>query len=189
MAPSGACGDDSLPHVPPFLSDSPQEPGAGDFTSLYQRHAAHVYAYLFSQVGNRQEAEDLTSAVFLKVLRALPRFEGRGTLESWLFQIARATISDHWREHYKLAALPLPDQWDAPDLGPAPLTSPSARETFVHELLDRLPPNYRAVLTHRFLLRSTVRDTARALGLSESNVKVLQFRALRRAAELGRDAL
>ncbi|MGH2366014.1 MAG: RNA polymerase sigma factor [Chloroflexota bacterium] len=189
MAPGEACGDDPLPSVLPLPIDSAPDLGASDFTTLYQRHAAHVYAFLFSQVGNRQEAEDLTSAVFLKALRALSRFEGRGTLESWLFQIARATLSDHWREHYKLAALPLPDQWDAPDLGPTPLTSLSARETFVHELLDRLPPNYRAVLTHRFLLRSTVRDTAQALGLSESNVKVLQFRALRRAAELGRDAL
>jgi RNA polymerase sigma-70 factor, ECF subfamily len=51
-------------------------------------------------------------------------------------------------------------------------------------LLQALPEHYREVLTCRFLLNLTIRETAGKLGLSEANVKVLQFRALKRAADL-----
>lgn len=54
----------------------------------------------------------------------------------------------------------------------------------VQRLLQRLPAHYRDVLTCRFLLTLSIRDTARRLGLTEANVKVMQFRALKRAAEL-----
>jgi RNA polymerase sigma-70 factor (ECF subfamily) len=50
--------------------------------------------------------------------------------------------------------------------------------------LQALPPHYREVLTCRFLLNLSIRETALQLGLSEANVKVLQFRALKRAADL-----
>ena len=69
-----------------------------DFTAIYETHIGRVYGFVFSQVSNREEAEDLTSQVFLKVYNSLSRFEGRGSLEGWLFQIARVTVNDHWRE-------------------------------------------------------------------------------------------
>jgi RNA polymerase sigma-70 factor (ECF subfamily) len=57
----------------------------------------------------------------------------------------------------------------------------------VDSLLATLPENYRRVLELRFLRGYSVRETARELGLSETNVKVLQFRALNRAGrERGR---
>ena len=51
-------------------------------------------------------------------------------------------------------------------------------------LLDRLPENYRTVLAYRLLEGATVTETARRMGTSEGNVKVLQHRALKRAARL-----
>lgn len=54
----------------------------------------------------------------------------------------------------------------------------------VARLLGGLPASYRDVLTCRFLLNLTIRETALRLGLSEANVKVTQFRALKRAAKL-----
>src|SRR5581483_5131366 len=83
-----------------------------DFASVYAQHVGRVYGFVFSQVGNREEAEDLTSQIFLKVFSSLSRFEGRGSLQGWLFQIARVTVNDHWREKYRLPAVPLPDGLD-----------------------------------------------------------------------------
>ena len=54
-------------------------------------------------------------------------------------------------------------------------------------LLARLPENYRTVLSHRLLEGLSVAETARCMGTSEANVKVLQHRALKRAAELRED--
>ena len=54
----------------------------------------------------------------------------------------------------------------------------------VERLLQALPKHYGEVLTYRFLLNLSIRDTALKMGVTLSNVKVLQFRALKRAAEL-----
>ena len=155
-----------------------------DFVAVYESHVGRVYGFVYSQVGNREEAEDLTSQIFLKVYNSLNRYEGRGSLEGWLFQIARVTVNDHWREKYKLPAIPIPDGLDVPE----PLVSPdfnrSEREARVRQVLDTLPSNYRDVLQFRFLQRYSVKETAAAMQLTETNVKVLQFRALRKAAEL-----
>src|SRR5581483_112531 len=88
---------------------------ADDFSAVYEAHVGRVYGFVFSHVGNREEAEDLTSQIFLKVYNSLTRFEGRGTLEGWLFQIARVTVNDHWREKYKLPAMAMPEGLEVVD--------------------------------------------------------------------------
>ena len=160
---------------------------AQDFASVYESHVGRIYGFMYSQVGNREEAEDLTSQIFLKVYNSLSRFEGRGSLEGWLFQIARVTVNDHWREKYRLPAVPLPDGLDIVEKEVPPDFNRSSREARVQQILAALPPNYRDVLFYRFLKRYSVKETAAALQLTETNVKVLQFRALRKAAQLGQE--
>ena len=60
----------------------------------------------------------------------------------------------------------------------------SAAEDRVQDILQSLPVRYREVLIYRFLLHLSVRETALSIGVTETNVKVIQFRALKRAAEL-----
>lgn len=161
--------------------------GAEDFTAVYEAHVGRVYGFVYSQVGNREEAEDLTSQVFLKVYNSLSRFEGRGSLEGWLFQIARVTVNDHWRDKYRLPAVPLPEGLDLVENVVPPDFNSASRDQRVQQILESLPPNYREVLHYRFLKRYSVKETAAAMRLTETNVKVLQFRALRKAAQLGQE--
>lgn len=158
-----------------------------DFSALYETHVGRIFGFVYSQVGNREEAEDLTSQVFLKVYHSLSRFEGRGSLDGWLFQIARVTVNDHWREKYRLPAVPLPEGLDLPDIDVPPDFNRPARDARVRKLLESLPANYREVLQLRFLKRCSVKETAAAMQLSETNVKVMQFRALRKAAAIGQE--
>jgi RNA polymerase sigma-70 factor, ECF subfamily len=160
---------------------------AEDFSSVYEAHLGRVYGFVFSQVGNREEAEDLTSQVFLKVYNSIGRFEGRGSLEGWLFQIARVTVNDHWREKYKLPATPLPEGMDVVESAVPRDFNRADRDQRVHQILEALPQNYRDVLFYRFLQRYSVKETAAAMRLTETNVKVMQFRALRKAAQLGEE--
>jgi len=157
------------------------------FASLYQTYVERIYGFVFSHVGNREDAEDITSQAFIKAYKSLSKFEGRGSFESWLFQVARTATADFWRERYKLRAVPLADGWDVQTPESFSEFDETAREERVSDLLAHLPENYRAVLVQRFLLRSSISDTARTLGVSEANARVLQFRALRRAAELARE--
>jgi len=154
------------------------------FASLYEEHVARVYRFVFSHVGNREDAEDVTSQVFIKAYKKLERFEGNGLLENWLFQIARMAVADFWRERYKLQSVPLADSWDVASPDGARDFDDDAREERVRHLLEQLPANYRQVLELRFLQRCSIAEVARAMNISEVHARVMQFRALRRAAQL-----
>ena len=136
---------------------------------------------------NRQEAEDLTSEVFLKVVRRLDLKRDPSSLRTWLFRVARTTIADYWRLHYRGTTCSLDDLLEAGWQGPvdegAALVTNSAAE-LVQEILQALPEREREVLTSRFLLHLSVRETAVRMGLTEANTKVVQYRALQRAARL-----
>jgi RNA polymerase sigma-70 factor (ECF subfamily) len=156
------------------------------FDDVYEAYVQRIYGFVFTHVGNREDAEDVTSQVFIKAYKNLARFEGRGSLQGWLFQIARMAVADFWRERYKLQAVPLTQSWDIAEPESSPELEQPAREARVKQLLEQLPDNYREVLVQRFFLRSSIAETARTLGVTEANARVLQFRALRRAAEVAR---
>jgi RNA polymerase sigma-70 factor, ECF subfamily len=161
---------------------------AQSFRTLYQENLGVVYRFVYSKVGNREEAEDLTSQVFLKAVRGLDRERGSQSIQSWLYQVARTTIADYWRAFYKVRSTSLESMleqgWEEPAEERVELASYRPEER-VRRLLDLLPPHYREVLTCRFLLNLSIKETAERMRLSEANVKVLQFRALKKAAEVG----
>jgi RNA polymerase sigma-70 factor (ECF subfamily) len=161
---------------------------AQSLQALYEQHLGAIYRFIYSKVGNREEAEDLTSQVFLKAVRGLDRARDPQSVQSWLFQVARTTLADHWRAFYQLPARSLDDLLDAGWEGPLqaqPASAPSAvPNERVRRILAQLPQRYREVLVYRFLMNFSIKETAARMGLSEANVKVLQFRALKKAAQV-----
>jgi RNA polymerase sigma-70 factor, ECF subfamily len=164
-----------------------------DFQTVYQENIHLIYRYIYGKVGNREEAEDLTSQTFVKAVRYLDQEHNPLSIQKWLLQIARTTVADYWRAHYRLSFSSLEELLNAGWEGPAneatntweDLTAQHMGTTErVQHILAALPNNYREVLTCRFLSNLSIKDTAQHLGLTEANVKVLQFRALKRAAEL-----
>src|SRR5256885_6535220 len=149
----------------------------------YQTHVTAIYQYIYSRVGNRPDAEDLTAQVFMKAISGMRSDVSVPELRSWLYRVAQTTLADHWREYYAEDAGELDDDVTHP---PASRENPEA-VLRVDSLLATLPESYRRVLELRFLRGYSVRETAQELNLSETNVKVLQFRALNRAGrERGR---
>jgi RNA polymerase sigma-70 factor (ECF subfamily) len=166
---------------------SHEPPDANSLQALYERHLVMIYRFIYSKVGNREEAEDLTAQVFLKAVRGLDPSRDAASAQSWLFQVARTTIADHWRAFYQLPARSLDDLLDAGWEGPlqsSPTSVSSSSGARAQAILARLPQRYREVLTYRFLQNFSVKETAARMGLSEANVKVLQFRALKKASEI-----
>ena len=74
--------------------------GAGEaeaFGALYDRYVEQVYRYVFYRVRNEAEAEDVTSDVFMRALRAIPKYEPRQAFLAWLYRIARNAVIDRSR--------------------------------------------------------------------------------------------
>lgn len=167
-----------------------------EFQAFYQEHIGRIYRYVYSKVGNREEAEDLTSQIFMKAVRGMETERGALSMQKWVFQVARTTIADYWRSYYRISTSSLDELLDAGWEGPAmaePAQTQGANGQHggheqpgerVRRILQALPEHYREVLTCRFLLNLSIRETSDRMGLTEANVKVLQFRALKRAADL-----
>ena len=160
------------------------------FQSFYQENLGSIYRYVYGKVGNREEAEDLTAHIFLKAVRHLDYQQNSQSIRSWLFQVARTTIADYWRAYYRSATSSLDALLEAGWEGPIEHEDEDRHFEFsssadhVQRLLQALPERDREVLTCRFLLGLSIRETAGRMGLTEGNVKTSQFRALKHAADL-----
>lgn len=151
---------------------------------LYQRYVKEVFGFAYNQLGRVQDAEDVTSETFLRFVSALADFDGRSSLRTWLYAIARNCVRDHWRRQQRR-----PDEveLDVARIAESPLAGAgdNHRATALgRAVLDRLPERYRRVLTLRILEGRSIKDTAEVMGLREGNVKVLQHRALARAVRI-----
>jgi RNA polymerase sigma-70 factor (ECF subfamily) len=158
-----------------------------EFQTFYQENVGLIYRYMYHKVGNREEAEDLTSHVFLKVVSSIDHERSRLSRQKWLFLIARTTMADYWRTHYRLPMSSLDELLDAGWEGPSaeePTVANGSAPARIQHILQALPEQYREVLQCRFLLNLSIKATALRMGLTVGNIKVLQFRALKRAADL-----
>jgi RNA polymerase sigma-70 factor, ECF subfamily len=152
-----------------------------DWDAVYAESVEVVYRLVYRQVGNRPDAEDLTMEVFLA---ALPRLRLPAPIHSvrgYLAATVRTVVADHWRRHY--AAPPTTDVVDS-----IPTSSPVRAESDAGgratRVLSRLPDRFRQILELRFLRGLSVGQAADEMGVTTGNARVLQHRALRRAAEL-----
>ena len=145
------------------------------FADLYEHNFERIYAFVARRVGNREEAEDLTSEVFQQALANLNKFEWRGVpFAAWLYRIAANAIADRWRREARERTGPA-DEDPATD-------SASAEEVECRAALFRmvrtLPADQRRVIEMRFAEEKSVREIARALRRTEGAVRQLQFRGL-----------
>lgn len=164
----------------------------GPFERVYDAHVVQIYRFIHARVGNRPDAEDLTAQVFMRAVEQLDTTRDPGQITAWLFRVGQNLIADYWRAFYRLPVIgteqvaPGWEPMETPDTRGA--SSEAAAETAarrVGQILDRLPERYADVLRLRFLERLSVAETADKMGITHGNAKILQYRALRKAALLG----
>jgi RNA polymerase sigma factor (sigma-70 family) len=156
-----------------------------DWESVYQDNVVGIYQLVFRRVGNSADAEDLAADVLMQTLKTLRLPAPVHNVRSYLVKTARTVMADHWRRHY--AATDMEHELEQlPTLVSAPSTESADR---AQRLLGLLPANFRRILELRFLRGYSVREAANEMGVTESNARVLQFRALRKAAELEQEVL
>ena len=170
-----------------YITQQQNESDIQGFQALYEENFVSVYRFVFKNVRNREETEDLTSQIFLKALRYHDPQQNSQSARSWLFKIAHTTIADYWRTHYRASVSSLDVRleigWEEP-VEEVILGTNELAAKRVYKLLEALPERYREVLRCRFLFNLSIRETAATMGVSEGNVKVLQFRALKYASNL-----
>jgi RNA polymerase sigma-70 factor (ECF subfamily) len=159
-----------------------------DFDQIFARYADPVYRFLYSRVGNREDAEDLTSEVFLRTSRQLNTHGPEAGMAQRLFMVARTVLADHWRSYYHTGVVPPLDDQPIKGVGPHDSDSPSAAVTQqVRDVLDAVPIFYRRVLELRFSRGYSIEEMAVEMRVTPETVKVMQHRALAEAVQASKD--
>ncbi len=152
--------------------------------ALCEMHWRTVYVLMYSRVGDRSEAEDLTQDAFSRLWASFGRFEGR-TIGPYLRTIALNLSRNRRRDQGRHPLEPLPD---APPADPGPTveqvveTAETRRELMA--ALGQLAPEQREVLTLRLMDGRSVAEVSDIMRRTPEAVRALQYRALQRLRRL-----
>jgi RNA polymerase sigma-70 factor (ECF subfamily) len=147
---------------------------------LYLLHFDRIYSYLHLSLGNRHDAEDLTTQTFLKMLEAIGRFRWQSApFSAWLFRIAHNLAMDHFRARRRVRTEEdVPEPPGGEESSAEDQALDSLGEAGMLQLIERLSAEQRQVLTLKFLFGFANAEVADILGKTEGAVKSLQHRAL-----------
>ena len=163
---------------------------AGDrsaFGELVEKTSPKIYALGLRMLGNEQDAEDMLQETYLKAFKALPNFEKRSSISTWLFRIAANEALMLLRK--KKTGIDLVDIDRDEDTDEAPyeivdwcclpeqeMVSSETRVT-LNKAVDRLSLALRLVFQLRDVDGFSVQETSEILGISEDAVKTRLVRA------------
>jgi RNA polymerase sigma-70 factor, ECF subfamily len=145
---------------------------------LLERYQDKVFRMALVILRDRARAEDVTQDIFIKLWRALPLYDGRAALSTWLYTIARNTCLSALRAdgYRRTSAL---DETNEPSADSRTLLSVS-----VDQCVARLPDLQRQVITLFYMQDRSVSEVAAMLDLPEGTVKSHLHRARRALGEM-----
>ena len=150
--------------------------------ALYRTHYDAIFRYVLLRLGSRSTAEDVTSQVFLGMVRGLGRYCDEGKpFVAWLYGIAQKQIAFFLRGQSRApGAVDLDAVVELAADSAGPLATAEQRELrgAVAQALAKVPDGQREVLMLRYILSLSVAETAAVVGRTEGAVKQLQLRGL-----------
>ena len=180
-------------HAPGAVSSAEREEdaalarraGSGEaeaFGVLYDRYVDAVYRYVFYRVRNEAEAEDVTSDVFMRALRAIPKYEPRQAFLAWLYRIARNAVIDRGRRHAARQQVTFEDALAHPDadhvVNPDAALLAGSDATVVRRAMEQLTPLQQEVLVLRYVEGYDTKTISKLVGKRDGTIRGIEFRAL-----------
>jgi len=152
------------------------------FARLYRMHYEKVFRYCSRRLFNRHAAEDVTSTVFFRVMRAISTFEGNSDgFRNWLYRIATNTVNDHLKTA-KRRAETIRNAAQEHGCGRAFATESDnelqKKNLAVKQALLSLKPKYQTVITLRYFEKMKLIEIAEILGQNPATIRTQLARAL-----------
>jgi RNA polymerase sigma-70 factor (ECF subfamily) len=161
------------------------------FGRLYELYFVPIFRYVYFRVKSKNEAEDLTQEVFLKIYQSIENFEDKNKPPlAYFFTIARNTIVDYWRKKKELSIDENELSEEIPDKNPSPteLVEKGQIGEIVKQSLKDLTEEQQEIIILKFINERTNREIADLLNKSEEAVRQLQCRALKALRQKFKDS-
>ncbi len=160
------------------------------FEELYDKNVDDIYRFIYFKIGKKDEASDLSSAVFLKTWEYLQKNKvtQKETLRALVYKIARNVVIDYYRSS-KSENLSLDDdnnRIDVVDESYDVETDISDRgdvDNLMEKMME-LKNEYREILLMRFVNDLTLDEIAEITGKKKINIRVLSHRAVKALKEI-----
>lgn len=161
------------------------------FIAVYDAHVKDIHRFVYFKIGNSEEANDLTSMIFLKAWNHIQNntLEDAKTLRALLYKIARNSIIDYYRETGNKLISSLDDEENKIDVideakDPQERLDQESDLELIKSKLPLLKEEYREVIVMKFINDLSLEEIAEISGKSKGNVRVLLHRALNALREL-----
>lgn len=161
------------------------------FIEVYDANVKDINRFVYFKIGNREEANDLTSMIFLKAWNHIQNktLEDAKTLRALLYKIARNAIVDYYRENGNKITISLDNEEHkidvSDDVKPTPdRLDEEADLELIRRQLPYLKEEYREVIVMKFINDLSLEEIADISGKSKGSVRVLIHRALNALREL-----
>jgi len=140
------------------------------FSELIKRYYEMVYAVSFGVINNREEAQDITQEIFIKLPDRLQRFEGRSKFKTWLYRVTVNSTIDFVRKRKPTVPLDHAQNFEHPGKGPVEAASQNERKKIVKEAMSALSAEHRAILVLREWHEMSYDEIAEILDLERGTV-------------------
>jgi len=152
---------------------------------IYEEYFEKIYRYFSYRVKNRWDAEDLTTTVFVKVYAKLEQYDRRHPFGAWIFRIAHNALIDYMR---KKRECPVEDDAfrfiQSKEVLPEEHCLSKEMSAGLWRHVDKLTADQRNVIALRYLGELRMGEIAEILGKTESSVKILHFRGIKKLKQM-----
>ncbi|MCR5212039.1 MAG: RNA polymerase sigma factor [Lachnospiraceae bacterium] len=149
---------------------------------LYRDYHDKIYSYVFYRVNSKEDAEDLVSEIFIKVIDKLDTFdEGKAGYSTWIYQIAKNQIVDYYRGRKIQEELP-EELLDDSSLEEGYLNEETLSE--LAAALESLPKAMRDIIIYRYYHEKSLQEISEIMSLSYGAVKLRHRDALLRLKDM-----
>lgn len=158
------------------------------FGDLYERYLEPIYRYVYYRVPTPEEAEDLTETIFLRAWETLTMKKSTkiDNFRAWIYRIAHNLTIDYHRKkrpaQFESAEIEIPANIAQTD--PELEVQKKLTAQSLHKAISKLEEHFQNVIILRFFNKLSHAETAEIMGIQEGNVRVIQYRALKKLQTL-----
>lgn len=153
-----------------------------NFNDVYDIYIDRVYRFVNIKLGNKQDAEDVTSKIFEKIYLNLESYnEEKGNLDTWVFAITRNEIASHYRAK-KVQTVCIDSVGEIIDSNHSPHKAAEIKfeNKKLLEAVESLNENEKTAVAYKYGAGLKNTEIAELMGISSSNVGVVLFRSMKK---------
>ncbi|MDO4763571.1 MAG: sigma-70 family RNA polymerase sigma factor [Flavobacteriaceae bacterium] len=155
-------------------------------TKLIHHFWEDVFSFILKKTGDHSLSDELTVAVFAKVLAKIHLYDDSFQFKTWMLTIAQNSVIDYWRkkareETFREDLKEVKNEWAS---SPEEILISKQQQQHIINTIASLDSNYRKIVELRFFEEKSIKEIAEELNISVANTKVRIMRAKRILAEL-----